>query len=373
MHLDDEDLRVEIDGKAFGKPKGERGLFNSPAAFSGTKTLGKTKTVVFVIYLGKDSHIIKFIPDGSPYLESVEITKFDNPQKFISYLNIQAEDENYYSWFTFIIVNLPLKSISLTAQAGIREKDDDDLKIVIDGEVQKNPQNRHKHSYFCGLTLKGKEDTFIKELNLEKDIHYLELFADKMPILNLVEFEIIGEERRLQQYKDIRYNQYDDDILKASDFWNKFFLKQKYPPPTPLDPNLIKAIVYVESRMGYGSSPTGHPAYPDIMQVGNLEDPAIHVLNNDGKLPREYEAYSGEEELLDYKGEAKVATPYESVYWGIRWLYHKIQSIGSGEKQIWYPWKKAVERYGPGTEEYVNKVWNLYIKGTNPDGKENLF
>jgi hypothetical protein len=191
LHLDDEDLRIKIDGIEFRKLKGKRGLFNSPAAFSGTKTLGKTKTVVFIIHLTYGPHTIKFIPDGSPYLESVEVEEIDNPRKYILYLNIPAKDENYYSWYTFTLADLPLKSLSIIAQAGVKEdeKDDDDLKILINEEVQKNPQNRHKHSCFCGFTLEGNQDTFNKTLNLAKAIHYIELFADKTPVLKKVEID----------------------------------------------------------------------------------------------------------------------------------------------------------------------------------------
>lgn len=377
VHLDDEDLRVEIDGKVFRKPKGKRGLFNSPAAFSGTKSLGKTKTLIFIVYLNKGSQTIKFIPDGSPYVESVEIAKLDNPQKLTFYLNAQAQDEDYYSWFTFALVDLPLKSVSITAQAGVRKggKDDDDLKIVINSEIQKNPSNRHQHSYFCGFRSKDREETFTKDLDFGKAIHYIELFADRTPILKFIEidFGVAQITAQIQKYTDDRYNQYDDEITKVTESWNNFFLKQKHPPSTPLDPNLVKAIVYIESRMGYGSSPTGHLAFPDIMQVGNPEDPALHVLNNDGKFPTEYEAYSGKVEPLSYRGEAKVSTPHESMYWGARWLYHKAQGVGPEEKQVWFSWKEAMRGYGPGTKEYVDNVWNLYIRGTNPDGKKSLF
>lgn len=195
LHLDDEDLRVEIDGIAFKKLKGKRGLFNSPVAFSGTKTLGKTKTVVFLLQLTKGLHTIKFIPDGSPLLESLEIEKINNPQKFILYLNTQAEGENYYSWYTFALVNQPFQSISITAQAGVigGGTDDDDLKIFINGDIQKRPENRHQESYFCGFTSKGNKENFIKELNFERGLHYIELFADKTPVLNSVEMVFLKE------------------------------------------------------------------------------------------------------------------------------------------------------------------------------------
>lgn len=198
LHLDDQDLRIEIDDQVFRKPKGKKGLFNSPAAFSGTKTLGKTKTVVFFLQLARGPHSITFIPDGSPYLESVDVTKSDNPQKIISYLNTKAEDEHYYSWYTFTLVDLPLTFVSITVQAGINEgKDDDDVKIVINDNLQENPNSRHKKSYFCGFTLKGKENSFTKTLHLLRDTHHIELFTDRTPTLKSITL-LLTEEKELR-------------------------------------------------------------------------------------------------------------------------------------------------------------------------------
>lgn len=195
LHLDDEDLRIEIDGIVFKKPKGKKGLFNSPAAFSGTKILGKTKTVIFLLHLAKGSHTIKFIPDGSPYLGEVEINQFVAPLKFVLQPNTRAENENYYAWYTLTVVDQPVYFVSLTAQTGAQQEDndDDDLKIMIDGEVQKRPGNKHPHAYFCGFSAKGKEETFTKEIKLPKGTHYLELFADKTPLFRSIELTLSGE------------------------------------------------------------------------------------------------------------------------------------------------------------------------------------
>lgn len=201
LHLDDEDLRVEIDGIVFNKSGGKRGLFNSPAAFSGTKILGKAKTVTFLIRLAKKKHTIRFIPDGTPYLQSIRISKLSSTKKFIANFNIKSEDENYYAWHTFALVDEPLYSVTITAKTdmGKEQTDDDDLRIVIDGEIQENSHNSHPHSYFCGFTARGKEEVFTKELQFARGIHYVELFADKTPLLKSI--ELILSDSKLPQAK----------------------------------------------------------------------------------------------------------------------------------------------------------------------------
>jgi len=167
------------------------------------------------------------------------------------------------------------------------------------------------------------------------------------------------------------YNRFDENIKSAVKFWNDEFLSQEYPPSVPLDPDLVKAIVYIESEMGYYKKGT-FPPYPNIMQVGNSGDPSLHTLNNDGwisprtgKVAREYEWKSGGEEVLDYHGKANAKTHQESLKWGIRWLYHKAQEIKDG-KRVWHNWKEAVKGYGPGKRGYEEKIWNIYTKGTTP-------
>ena len=384
LRLDDEDLRVEIDGLKFEKPNGKKGLFNSPAAFSGTKTLGKIKTVVFLIELKEGTHTVSFIPERSAYLESLTVEKLPNQERLEFYPETKAEDDNYYSWYTFALVNRSLKSLSVSASANISSdnRDDDDLKVVVDGMVRKNPLSRHKDSLFCGFTLKGREYAFTEELNLGAGIHYIELFADKTPTLNSVKLDLSSywtplPATGLQPYRSgpngEDYNRFDTVIKDVVGDWNKDFLSQASPPPKSLDPNLVKAMIYVESTVGYGYGKS-YPAYPDVMQVGNPDDPAIHTLRNDGwidpgtgSVARENELVDGQIKVLEYK-EAKADKAEDSIKWGIRWLYHKAQRIEES-KRHWFSWEQAVKNYnGGGDPKYFDKVYRIYREGTTLSG-----
>ncbi len=351
LHLDDEDLRVEIDDLKFSKPNGKRGLFNSPAAFSGTKTLGKIKTIVFFAKLNRGGHQIKFVPKRTAYLEEIAVEKTDNLERVEFYPEVKAEDDNYYSWYTFVLVEQPLKSFSITAQAGVSPsgRDDDDLKLAVDGKVRKNPLSRHENSFFCGFSLKGKEHSYTEDLNLETRTRYIELFADKTPMLNSVKFTLAPTgfgvpKPNIRIYRSGSngedYNRFDAVIKDVVGDWNKDFLSQASPPPKLLDPNLVKAMIYVESTVGYGYGKS-YPAYPDVMQVGNPNDPAIHTLRNDGwvdpktgNVAQESEWVDENVKVLEYK-EARADSPQESVKWGVRWLYHKAQYI-EGNKRQWF-------------------------------------
>ncbi|MEK7089174.1 MAG: hypothetical protein AAB913_03530 [Patescibacteria group bacterium] len=175
------------------------------------------------------------------------------------------------------------------------------------------------------------------------------------------------------------YNRFDTEIANAVGEWNDVFLNQKYSLDASLDPSLVKAMMYVESEIGYSRHRKGkHPGYPDIMQVGTPDDPAIHTLNNDGwisprtgKVARENEWIDGKVQTLDYKGVASARNYQESLKWGVRWLYHKAQYIEEGGRK-WYTWEKAVKRYGPQSKQektqetsvYQRKVLEIYKKGT---------
>lgn len=178
LHLDDDDLRVEIDTNV-------KFPFNSPASFSGTKMLGELKTVVFIVHLSSGKHQIKFIPDGSPFIDEVNVKILDDNKRFTEYFGLTGEGENYYSWFTFALVNLPLNSITTSAKVSKikQEIDDDDLKIAIDGVVQKKEGQHHPYSYFCGFTSNGRETTFKKEISLMRSNHTIEFIADNFPVL----------------------------------------------------------------------------------------------------------------------------------------------------------------------------------------------
>lgn len=153
------------------------------------------------------------------------------------------------------------------------------------------------------------------------------------------------------------YNQHDDIILQAVACWNTEFANDTNPPTTHLDPNLVKAMLYQETRVGNDPFNNG---LVNIMQVGNVGDPSISTLR--GELP-EYWIHNGELIKLEY--DAKVETPYDSVFWGVRWLYHKAKPDNTEPDRKWKGWKEAVNGYGPGKVEYIENVWNIYTNGVS--------
>ncbi|TRZ77586.1 hypothetical protein D4R87_02430 [bacterium] len=388
-----EDLKVEIDGIKLREIPAEKRsqYYDIPLTWNGTRLKGLSKTVIFIIELKAGKHILTFIPKGGAVLDKEpEINRIENPKKFTLNLNKQAQDGNRRPWVTLALVNLPLSILDVSVICNKRFLDSDDVKIIINHKIQKCKSGNWwaKNWFWHGRQLKGKTSTRRFHLNLNKSNHYIEFWADRMPTLNEVtmnlektkeneQHEEIKEENKIQKYDKFHgiggkedYNRFDNEIIEAVDYWNDFFQKQEYPPKELLDYNLVKAIIYKESRVGYERG-----GEIDVMQVGHKKDPALHTLNNDrwidpttDKVAREYEIQNGVEEVLDYGGEAQVKTIQNSIYWGVRWLYHKAQGITYSEKRYWRSWKDAILGYGPGTAEYVDYIWRIYKDGKDPHG-----
>lgn len=188
--FNDDDLAVKIDDVEFPKLNGKGGLFDSEAAWNGNNLKGLKKTNIFIVQLSSENHKIEFIADHSPYLESIRIEKAPdaNIVKYIPDKNNPAQDGNNRHWINLVFTGLPLKEISITAKADKREKDSDDIKLIIDGEIQSNPNSEYfKNWYWRGSLENGKERAFQKEVNLQNNLHYIELWADRMPTLGKVE------------------------------------------------------------------------------------------------------------------------------------------------------------------------------------------
>lgn len=151
------------------------------------------------------------------------------------------------------------------------------------------------------------------------------------------------------------YNRYDDFFIEVANYWNKEFTKDTDPPPNLLDPSLIKAIAFQETRVGNDSNNNGKT---NIMQVGNSGDPSLATLR--GELT-EYWIHNGSKVKLQY--DAEVRAVRDSIHWGTRWLFHKAQYIGVDDKRHWHSWKEAVHKYGPGKKTYTDNVWSIYAQG----------
>ncbi|MEK7190323.1 MAG: hypothetical protein AAB661_00985, partial [Patescibacteria group bacterium] len=176
------------------------------------------------------------------------------------------------------------------------------------------------------------------------------------------------------------YNRFDNEIAQAVGYWNDEFMNQEYPPNSPLDPNLVKAMVYVESVIGYGKQ-RRYPSYPDIMQVADPNNDAIYALKNifnpnpgKKKMGTEYEVFNQQLRILEYK-DANGNSPEQSIRWGVRYLYHLAQkNIPEGNlwKREWWTWEEIFPSYnGGGDKGYRKKVWDIYVIH-HPDGDNNV-
>jgi len=385
----DDDLTVKINDISFPKKSGKKGLFDSEVAWNGNKLRGAKKTNFFLINLSPGSHQLNFLIDQSPKLKTVRI--FQIRDKDISYLpqdNYPSSKSNRIPWLTIVLVNLGLEKLKITASVKQGRKflkfsrDAADLKLIINGQIQKNPESiLHRYWYWAGNLLKGKSKTFEKEFNLEPDIHYLELWVDRNP--KVEEMKIgVGEGRDIQTYiyKGVKnnedYNRFDQEILEAVNHWNKFFFSQKYPPQEPLHPNLVKAMIYIESRMGYEEG-----GFPDVMQVWDKKNNTPQTIRGkEGYLANEYISdteydhmnYSYPKEWLP----PKIETSKESIFWGVRWFYHKAQYLKTSNTnpskliypyiREWFSWEEALVRYNPHYW-YKERVIRVYKQGIDQD------
>lgn len=373
-----EDLRIEIDGTKLREvpAKDKPQYYNIPPSWNGTKLKGFSKTVIFILSLAKGEHVVTFIPKRGATIDTEpEIAVFDAQKPVIK--NIQAQDGNRRPWITIALVDMPLKTVDLAVRCEQRHRDSDDAKLIIDGETQKNEKNRWwgKYWYWQGRDLQGntKEARFYPDA--PKGIHYVELWADRMPVLESVSVNMGASAKssddtkedevvlRPYTYRGVSgkedYNRYDAEIIAAVDEWNREFTKDTDPPPEPLDPNLVKAMVFVESRMGY--APGGEV---DVIQVGNPGDKTLKALNGTAEKTESW-IHNGEEIELNYNGETNARSPKDSIHWGVRWLYHKAQGITYGGKRYWNSWQEAMEGYGPQKKEHNKAIWNIYKNGVD--------
>lgn len=382
---DDEDLRVEIDGRKFPQLKNPERYFDSPASFSGGQLHGLKKTVVFILLFDSGKHTISLIPDISATVEQVKVSKISNFEnnKINLVRDITAEDGDRRPWITLALVDLGLKDFSVDLTLKKRFIDSDDVKVVIDGEVKRNYRSiLHKLWYFAASVLISEKQTEVFTADLSQGIHYLELWADRMPVLNSVVVNLKKPDNKIKKYQDNKfnrdYNQLDGYIIGATDFWNNFFLKQEYSPPELLDPSLVKAIVYRESRLGY---------YPDeniidVIQVWDPANPAKDAIL--GKTPANEFINPNRIGHISYsyphgRTSPAIENSEDSIFWGVRWLYHKAQYLlednnGALETPYirkWRSWEEAVRSYNANPkiiEEYIKEVFSVYEKGIDLEG-----
>lgn len=213
----DDNLTVKIDSLEFLKKS---------INWNGNNLKGLKKTNLFILKLNQGNHNLNFLASQNPQIETIRIYKIEENE--ISYLpkdNYPIQEGNRREWLTIIFCNLGLKFLEIIATAKEGKKflffsrDDSDLKLIIDAEVQRNPELKsHKNWFWCGKVLKGNSKTFEKELNLRPNFHYIELWADRNPEIKEINLKI-EESKRISTVNDPKWTGdfYDDpeEILLA--------------------------------------------------------------------------------------------------------------------------------------------------------------
>lgn len=208
----DDDLAVIIDGREFPKLSGKKGLFDGEAAWNGNKLRNFQQVNAFFVYLNAGKHTLRFVADQSPYLETVKIYQTTGEKNIIfePFKHYQIVSGNRRPWLKLVLVDLALEGLKIQASADQKHGDDDDLQIRINGKRQINSTaGAHKYWYWCGRVLKGQSKVFEKKLNLSAGLHYIELLADNVPVLDfvLLQLNILPLERfkkgKISLYRDI--------------------------------------------------------------------------------------------------------------------------------------------------------------------------
>ncbi len=129
--LKDDDITLNLDKtEIFTSHSNDRDV---KAIWNGNELKGLSKTVLVVAKLKRGKHSLIFKPDKSPVL----------------------------------------------AKADKHGKDDEDIKLIINGKIEKNEDKKsHKGWLWCGKILNGKEKEVIMALNLEKGVHNFSDFID---------------------------------------------------------------------------------------------------------------------------------------------------------------------------------------------------
>lgn len=192
-----QDLRVEIDSTKLREiPAEEKPQYmNIPPAWNGSQLKGLKKTVVFILKLDKGNHTVIFISNNGATLEEFNKEYITDPQNIQFNLEKQAEDGDRRPWYTFVLIDLPLKSLTADITANWHFLDGDDVKLIIDNTIKKNPHSiLHRNwAWSAGILRKifGREraEKTFKE-NLESGVHYIEFWADRTPTIHNVKLDL---------------------------------------------------------------------------------------------------------------------------------------------------------------------------------------
>jgi hypothetical protein len=241
----EENLRIEINNIPFRElpPEKYQQLFNVPPAFNGSILRNAKKVVVFLTVLEKGRHALTFVPKPSAFIEDINIQELSGKSEIDFTINDTAEDGDRRPWYVFVFVGLPVHYFNITARITRRLWDSDDIKIIVDGKIQTRTHiGRYKLWYLVGSMLpwiifrkRGKQERISLPFNpiLDEGVHYVELWADRMPTLDTAQFNLLYTETKAEKRaKDIIIRHKNLIIVAAKEF--------------DVDPIVVGAVIFQE-------------------------------------------------------------------------------------------------------------------------------
>lgn len=202
----DDDLAVQIDNYLFYEIRGKKREFSGAGNWNGNELKDEGKHVLFILPLQEGSHQIKFLVDGKPFLETVEIFEVDSSNKEVILEKSFFERKNSYSLFVDIgFKNIPIVNLLVKARANKESK----LGLKIDNKIQTNSRKRrNKNWYWYGKELQGNVKEFRTKDFAPSDIHWLSFRGFTDPVIEEIKIVTIPEKQRykigrVKLYKDI--------------------------------------------------------------------------------------------------------------------------------------------------------------------------
>lgn len=241
----DQDLRAEIDRLRFRElPPGKHiQLFNIPATCNGSTLKGLKQTIVFLTVLEKGRHVVSLIPRLGAFVEGVRTQELSGQQIVTFPVEERAEEGDRRPWFTFVLIDLPLKLFTADMTIERRLRDSDDLKILIDGKVKKNTRGGkflfwYLAGSFLGWIIKGLkgEKRRVKvtfEESLDNGVHYIELHADRTPIFHQATFHLAYQGNNAEERAGKIIKAYQSLIVSAAKEFH-------------VDPVMVGAVIFQE-------------------------------------------------------------------------------------------------------------------------------
>lgn len=192
-----QDVYVEVDESRFGElpPNDTSKYKDTPPSWNGTQLKGHSKTVVFILPLNQGEHRLYYHAQPESMIDRLEARLIQDRQNILFEINQKAEDGDRRPWYTFVLIELPLKTMTADISTQWHWWDGDDVKLIIDGIIQKNNKSlRHKDWLWSSSAIKkifGKEKESKAVINnLGLGLHYIEFWADRTPTLHQLEIDI---------------------------------------------------------------------------------------------------------------------------------------------------------------------------------------